>query len=267
MLTFNNLGNLGRLANQMFQYASLKGIAKHRGFDYMVPVYSDTFIDSLGNKLRTELFNPFNLKVNIGSMQTEKYFQEPHFEFSQDLFDNCPDNVSLYGFFQTEKYFNHIRDDILKDFTFRKEFEDGYDEVKDMFDNPVALHIRRGDFIINHANHHNLSLSYYEKALKEFDDDRQIVIFSDDTKWCGEQELFSGDRFLICETGHPYIDLCIMSKCSDFIIANSTFSWWGAWLCNNKDKVVLYSDRWFGPNNEHKSLKDLFPPTWKMVSS
>ena len=135
-----------------------------------------------------------------------------------------------------------------------------------MFDNPVALHIRRGDFIINHANHHNLSLSYYEKALEQFDG-RQIVIFSDDTKWCQEQELFSDDRFLICETGHPYIDLCIMSKCSDFIIANSTYSWWGAWLCNNKDKVVLYSDRWFGPNNEHKSLKDLFPPTWQMVSS
>ena len=136
-----------------------------------------------------------------------------------------------------------------------------------MFDNPVALHIRRGDFIINHANHHNLSLSYYEKALKEFDDDRQVVIFSDDTKWCQEQELFSDDRFLICETGDPYIDLCVMSKCSDFIIANSTFSWWGAWLCNNKNKVVLYSDRWFGPNNQHKSLKDLFPPTWKMISS
>ena len=67
MIGFNYLGKLGQLGNQMFQYASLKGIAKHRGFDYMVPVYSDTFVDSLGNKLRTELFNPFNLKVNIGS--------------------------------------------------------------------------------------------------------------------------------------------------------------------------------------------------------
>ena len=96
-LAFNHIGRLGQLGNQMFQYASLKGIAKHRGFDYMVPVYSDTFVDSLGNKLRTELFNPFNLKVNIGTVQTEKYIQEPHFQFSQELFDNCPDNVSLYG--------------------------------------------------------------------------------------------------------------------------------------------------------------------------
>jgi hypothetical protein len=61
-------------------------------------------------------------------------------------------------------------------------------------DNPIALHIRRGDFLINSANHYNLSLSYYENALKEFDD-RQVVIFSDDPKWCKEQELFSNDRF------------------------------------------------------------------------
>ena len=176
-------------------------------------------------------------------------------------------DTNLVGFFQTEKYFTHIEDKIREEFTFQDHIINECEDIIELFEEPIALHIRRGDFIINHANHHNLSLSYYEKALKEFDDDRQVVIFSDDTKWCQEQELFSDDRFLICETGDPYIDLCVMSKCSDFIIANSTFSWWGAWLCNNKNKVVLYSDRWFGPNNQHKSLKDLFPPTWQMVSS
>ena len=100
-----------------------------------------------------------------------------------ELLFKLPDDVCVVGYLQTEKYFKHIEDEIRKDFTFRKEFEDGYEEAKDMFDNPVALHIRRGDFIINHANHDNLSLSYYEKALKEFGDDRQVVIFSDDTVW------------------------------------------------------------------------------------
>ena len=196
-LAFNHIGRLGQLGNQMFQYASLKGIAKHRGFDYMVPVYSDTFVDSLGNKLRTELFNPFNIKVNIGSMQTEKYLQEPHFEFSQDLFDNCPDNVSLYGFFQTEKYFNYIRDDILKDFNFKDEIKDECESIIEEFDDPIGLHIRRGDFLINYKNHHNLTLDYYDEALKKFDDNRQVVIFSDDPEWCNEQNIFDNDRFLI----------------------------------------------------------------------
>ena len=271
MIGFNYLGKMGQLGNQMFQYASLKGIARKRGYEFCIPNHDEAIVDALGNTLRIELFDAFDLreggKFRIGFMKTDQMVQEPTFHFCRELLEECPDDVCIVGYLQTEKYFKHIEDEIRKDFTFRKEFQDGYDEVKDMFDNPVALHIRRGDFIINHANHHNLSLSYYEKALKEFDDDRQVVIFSDDTKWCQEQELFSDDRFLICETGHPYIDLCIMSKCSDFIIANSTFSWWGAWLCNNKDKVVLYSDRWFGPNNEHKSLKDLFPPTWQMVLS
>ena len=76
--------------------------------------------------------------------------QEPHFEFSQDLFDNCPDNVSLYGFFQTEKYFNYIRDDILKDFNFKDEIKDECESIIDEFDDPIGLHIRRGDFLINY---------------------------------------------------------------------------------------------------------------------
>ena len=264
-LAFNHIGRLGQLGNQMFQYASLKGIAKHRGFDYMVPVYSDTFVDSLGNKLRTELFNPFNIKVNIGSMQTEKYLQDPHFEFSQDLFDNCQDNVSLYGFFQTEKYFNYIRDDILKDFNFKDEIKDECEPIIEEFDDPIGLHIRRGDFLINYKNHHNLTLDYYDKALIKFDDNRQVVIFSDDPEWCSEQNIFDDDRFLISKDNGPYHDLYMMTKCNDFIIANSTYSWWGAWLSDNIKKKVIAPKRWFGVNNEDKNIDDLFPSDWILI--
>jgi hypothetical protein len=129
----------------------------------------------------------------------------------------------------------------------------------------IALHIRRGDFLINSLNHHNLSLKYYENALKEFPDDQNVVIFSDDPKWCKEQPLFSGDRFLVSESDNSYVDLCLMSMCSHFIIANSTFSWWGAWLSRVKDKVVVYPSKWFGPNNADKLTKDLFPEEWRMI--
>ena len=90
----------------------------------------------------------------------------------------------------------------------------------------LCLHIRRGDYLIN-SDHHNLSLKYYEKALEQFDDDRQVIIFSDDPEWCMEQELFSDDRFIVSEGNGPYHDLFMMTQCSDFIISNSTFSWWG----------------------------------------
>ena len=180
--------------------------------------------------------------------------------------DNCPDNVSLVGYFQSEKYFKHIEDDIRKLFAPKKEAKEAYEEVKELFDDPVALHIRRGDFLRNSVHHHNLSMQYYETALRAFGQERQIIIFSDDTDWCKQQPLFEGDRFLVCEAGGPYTDLYLMSKCSDFIIANSTFSWWGAWLSDNEDKLVIYPDIWFGPNNIDKSTADLFPPKWRMIN-
>ena len=104
-------------------------------------------------------------------------------------------------------------------------------------DNPLALHIRRGDFLINSARHHNLSLDYYSKEIEKFESDKQVVIFTDDPKWCNEQKIFSDDRFLISEGSSNYVDMCLMSMCSGHIIANSSFSWWGAWLANS-EKVV-----------------------------
>jgi hypothetical protein len=105
-------------------------------------------------------------------------------------------------------------------------------------------------------------LSYYEEALKHFDD-RQVIVFSDDPGWCKEQSLFSDDRFLVSESEDNKIDLCLMTFCTSHIIANSSFSWWGAWL-SNSEKVIAPS-KWFGPNNADKETKDLIPETWTII--
>ena len=226
-------------------------------------------VDALGNKLRIELFDAFDIPMgpmDVGYIPHERNVQEPHYHFSQELLDNCPDNVSLVGYFQSEKYFKHIEDDIRKLFGPKEDALSCWASTQHLFDNPVALHIRRGDFLINSVHHHNLSMKYYEEALNQFDSDRQVIIFSDDTDWRKAQPLFEGDRFLVCEGGGPYTDLYMMSKCDDFIIANSTFSWWGAWLSHNEDKLVIYPDLWFGPNNIDKSTADLFPPEWRMIN-
>jgi hypothetical protein len=269
MIGLNYLGKMGQLGNQMFQYAALQGIAAKHNYKTIIPSHPDVIVDALGNKLRIELFDAFDLPMgpmDVGYVPHDRNLQEPHYHFSQELLDNCPDNVSLVGYFQSEKYFKHIEDDIRKLFGPKEAALSCWASTQHLFDNPVALHIRRGDFLINSVHHHNLSMKYYETALRAFGKERQVIIFSDDTDWCKQQPLFEGDRFLVCEGGGPYTDLYMMSKCDDFIIANSTFSWWGAWLSRNEDKLVIYPDRWFGPNNIDKSTADLFPPKWRMIN-
>ena len=266
MIGLNYLGRMGQLGNQMFQYAAVKGISRNRGYQFTIPQHDTSIKDALGNILRIELFDVFDIQPDsVGFLLADSTRHEQSFTFDEDLFNNCQDGVSIVGYFQTEKYFKHIQDEIRKDFTFKKEYNDAFDEAKSLLNNPIALHIRRGDFLINSLNHHNLNISYYENALKEFDDDRQVVIFSDDTEWCKQQKIFSDDRFLIAETGNSYIDLCIMSHCSDFIIANSTFSWWGAWLSDNKNKTVIYPNKWFGPMYSYYVMDDLIPNEWEIV--
>lgn len=266
MIGFNNLGRMGRLANQMFQYASLKGIARYHGYDYMISYHADFVDDGIGNMLRTELFDSFDLDVPTGIFNAPT-IGERHFHFDQELLEGCPDNVVLQGYFQTEKYFKHIEDEIRQDFTFKDAILNPCKEMIESVDNPIALHVRRTDYVTNSANHPPCTLEYYEKALSYFDDDRNVIVFSDDPGWCSEQEFFSGDRFMISENEDNRLDLCLMSLCNDFIIANSSFSWWGAWLSSNKDKKVIAPLQWFGTIGYTKDhdTKDVTPDGWTRI--
>ena len=163
MIGLNYLGKLGQLGNQMFQYAALKGIAAKHNYRTIIPNHNELIVDALGNKLRIELFDAFDIPMgpmDIGIIPDNKDVYEPHYHFSQELLDKCPDNVSLVGYFQSEKYFKHIEDDIRKLFAQKKEAKEAYEEVKELFDDPVAVHIRRGDFLRNSVHHHNLSMKY-----------------------------------------------------------------------------------------------------------
>ena len=147
MIGLNYLGKMGQLGNQMFQYAALKGIARNRGLDFIIPNHGDAIVDSLGNTLRIELFEPFNIESKYyGFIETNEYIQEAHFHFDEDLYNNCPDNSSLYGFFQSPKYFLNIREEIIRDFKFKKQIINECKSILKTFDNPIALHIRIGDF-------------------------------------------------------------------------------------------------------------------------
>ena len=270
MIGFNALGRMGRLCNQMFQYAALRGLSSKSGAEICIPYYQDAVDDGIGNMLRTELFDSFNLNVKTGLLNDghAPVVKERFFHFDQELFDNCPDHVSLQGYFQTEKYFKHIDHQIRDEFTFVDDILEPCKEMIETIDNPIAIHVRRGDYVINSKNHFNLPLEYYEAALKHFDDDRNVIVFSDDSKWCHEQSIFDDDRFIISENTDNRVDLCLMSLCNDFIIANSTYSWWGAWLSSNKNKKVIAPVQWFGKTGYTKDhdTKDLIPETWMRIS-
>ena len=272
MIGFNYLGRMGQLGNQMFQYASLRGIAKNKGYNFCIPYHNEVVVDGLGNKLRIELFDPFVMKnvtqLNIQVIDQDRpTVAEDGFNFNENIFNDCPDWVNLQGYFQTEKYFKHIADEICEDFTFKNEIALLCKHKMSEVDRPIALHIRRGDFLTNSANHNNLGLDYYAAGLEKFDGDRTVIIFSDDPEWCKEQSLFEDDRFLVSEGNDSHTDLCLMSLCTDFIIANSTFSWWGAWLSKSINKVVCAPDpkQWFGPNNAHLDTSDIIPEEWVIV--
>ena len=277
MIGFNALGYLGRLGNQMFQYASLKGIARNKKYEYCFPPVGGAAewdnVDQYYQEIREGkaghiLLQPFTMEsisqLNLQYIDKSRpVLQEKSFAFDEELFNTCPDWVDIRGFFQTEKYFKHIKDELKKDFTFRDEILTPCKEMVSGIDDPISLHIRRTDYITN-SNHSTLELDYYESALSNFDSDATILVFSDDPDWCNQQELFSDDRFMIAEGNSGYVDMCLMSLCSGHIIANSSFSWWGAWLSDSKQ--VVAPSQWFASSdNDSKDTKDIYCEGWKVI--
>ena len=273
MLSFNKLGKSGRLGNQMFQYASLRGIAANRGFDWVIPPPEAGGIGDFGEENNYCMFDTFKMshatKEHQAISNTQQWAVWKEFHFNEKLFNECPDNVNLDGYFQSEKYFKNVEKEIREDFIFQDEILNPCKEMIDSLGDgrKIFLHIRRGDpklqwAYVNLQNAHPLQTwDYYEKALAEFPDDIPVIVFSDDPAWCHEQDLFQDDRFMISENESGYIDQCLMSMCSDFIIANSSFSWWAAWL-GNRGKVIA-PKKWF-PDDKH-NLKDLYCKGWKVI--
>lgn len=278
MIGYNRLGTNGRLGNQMFQYAALRGIAANNNLDWCIPPEDAPTYANYG------LFDAFKLKSvkNVGFIEGGPTLDEPGFEFDEELFNNCPDNVNIDGYRQTEKYFKHIEDSIREDYEFKDEIHETCNEFMEQFDgNIILLHIRRGDNVGRPDWYPIPVVEHYEYLLdKYFYDNQPVLICSDDLDWVKEQKLFREDRFYLSETriyypkevlngiGQmekslvPFYDLCLMSMCSDAIIANSSMSWWGAWLQSNPDKKVITQTPWFGSKLSFNNLKDLIPEEW-----
>ena len=279
MIGYNRLGSNGRLGNQMFQYAALRGIAAKNGYDWKIPPESYQHKDNYG---LFETFEMSNVKSdNLGFVGGSNVQENDHC-FSSDFFTECPDDSSLEGYFQTEKYFEHISDEIRDDFIFKKGYTEPCQEYINSLDSsPIFLHVRQSDNIGREQYHPILPISFFDECLNEFPEDTPCFVFTDDIDWCKSQKYFDQDRFLFNDNAErysyktmdglgqpqntllPQVDLCLMSLCSGAIIANSSFSWWGAWLQNDSGKIIAPNPvKWFGSAMTHLDTSDIVPDRW-----
>jgi hypothetical protein len=283
MIGYNLIASPGRLANQMFKYAALKGISKNMGYEYCIPpsypiieknklLYKTTTKYLLKrNKHNHKLFSAFQMKslnkVQINYLSSDELIQEKSFEFDEEIFNNCPDDINIWGFFQSEKYFSNVRESILDDFSFKKKFREKAKLELRRFESPISIHIRRSDYLTN-ENHSPLGVDYYDSAISNYPKNSTFLIFTDDVSWVKNQKLFKqNNMFVMSELlKNNYLDLCSMTMCDSHIIANSSFSWWGAWL--SKQKKVIAPKYWFKNSKlEYLNTKDLIPSNWIKVDN
>jgi len=277
MFDFGNEKKAGRLGNQLFQYASLYGIAKLSGQELSLPTwkYANYFEYDFSTP-DIPLFKGMNKNILVD-------FHEQKFEYHADYFlnglaDNRNINIdnNFKGYFQSYKYWQHCEKEVREMLTFKAEFKNKLRAglPTNIFDKPtIAVCIRRGDYVDN-PHYYQLPISYYINCLLSFGNlsDYNILFFSDDIEYCKRHfECITGAYF--SEGRTDIEDLCIISMCSNHILGNSTFHWWGAYLANNKPRFspeengfigqVFYPDRYFdGDLAKRASTVDFWPWYW-----
>lgn len=265
----------GGLGNQLFQYATAFALAKNNKTEMVVDISeavnysvhplrltelncSARFDDksSLQDKI---LLHP--RLIRFASMFFKQYYIESSLKHDSAL-QEIANNKLLIGYFQCEKYFKSYRDELLKEFLPKKDFSNYQrslaEKIKSV--NSLSIHIRRGDYIINpdaNAIHGVCDKEYFDRAIKYLVEQKfisnktNIFLFSDDIEWCKTHLNFPYSTVYVEGDAHcPELDMWLMSYCNHNIISNSTFSWWGAWLNKNSDKVVVAPQKWFANGME-----------------
>ncbi len=242
---------IGRLGNNLFQLCAAVGYATKHGVDYGIAPweYADCF---KGGRKSCD----GHIKENYG----EKSFAYEEIPFIED--------VKLFGYFQSESYFKHCEDKIRELLTFNDSIQNSmkskYGEILNPNTITCSIHVRRGDYIGSQL-HDVCGLPYYQNAIQEMNSRTKVdlfLVFSDDSLWA-EQNL-KGENFIFINGNSNVEDLYLQTQCTHNIICNSTFSWWGAWLNANMDKIVIVPEKWL--NQESYDTKDVIPESWVKIN-
>lgn len=285
----------GGLGNQMFEYAAAKSLAIRLNTNLEIDLFALNK-KTKGTKRSLEL-GIFDLDLTISSSYRTKFLVkcfplvnanralfEKYFKYFRDCsaivytpaFAKLNDNTILHGHFQNEKYFSNYADIIRRDFTFKRPLKGKNREIADKIENTesVAIHIRRGDYLTDAMAKNNFAVCdqhYYQKAIdiirKKIITPR-FFIFSEDIQWAKENLKLDTNttEFIDWNTGNnSYIDMQLMSICKHVIIANSSFSWWAAWLNTNNNKTVIAPNQWFKEEIRNKDLSNFYPKGWTKI--
>lgn len=292
MIITNIIGGLG---NQMFQYAAGCALSLKTGADLRLDTSGFTRYDLHQGFELKRIFNceagiasksdmrdvlgwqyssgirRILLRPNLAAFRRKEFVVEPSFNYwlgIKELTGSC----YLYGYWQSEKYFIDVAAYIRNEFTFKLPLDDHNAEVCDHIKqvNAVSLHVRRGDFASNPkvmATHGLCSLEYYNTAIHYVTERVKrpyFMVFSDDIEWVKSNLKIDGPhQYVERNSGlDSYNDMRLMSLCRHHIIANSSFSWWGAWLNPRKDKIIVAPKYWFA--NKINS-QDLIPENWVVL--
>ena len=280
---------IGGLGNQMFQYAAAKALALKRNekllldnrlfatynlHDYALHHFEvkPTFL-----KEGQIIFEPSaiieKIKTFVSGERIFTKYEEQGFDYDENLFRLPQRNIYLKGYFQSEKYFLQFENQIRSDFQITSSLQKNTLEMLQMIEsvNSVSLHIRRGDYVSNAQTndfHGTCSLKYYKQAIeliKKQVEKPVFFIFSDDILWAKQNLITNATTYFVDFTNAAtnFEDIKMMSSCKNNIIANSSFSWWGAWLNGNKNKLVIAPGKWF--NVDDHNTKDIIPESWLKI--
>ena len=281
----------GGIGNQMFQYAAGRQLSLKLGVDLKLDISwfatqnlrayalgsfdiieNFTFPEEValltaqkGKTLKRVLSRILRIPQNL----TSTYIREKQFHFDPAI-SNLPDRVYLDGYWQSELYFADIEDVLHKEFVV-KTLQEGKDsELAELMApcESVSLHIRRGDYLSNSIANSVLgtcNLDYFYRSVEQLTltvSNPHFFVFSDEPEWARDNLKLPHPTTFVDHNSPEKAceDLRLMSQCKHHIIANSSFSWWGAWLAKNKDKVVIAPKKWF--NNPEIKTDDLLPDTW-----
>ena len=291
------VGLKGGLGNQLFQYAAGRRLAHIHN----TIVKLDTTAYYYGGPRQFEL-NHFNIKENIAvtaeinqltSVKNNKLqrlihdllhnhpnLAPTHIRYNKTNFNprilTLPDNVYLEGYWTSERYFKDIENIIRKEFTFKNPPSEQIQQIIEQISavNSVSLHIRRGDYVLDpktNQTHGICGLDYYYRCIEQISlkiKYPHFFIFSDNMDWCRNNLKIKYHPVNYVDHNQPdkaCEDLRLMSLCKHHIIANSTFSWWGAWLAADKDKIVFTPEKWFA--RDDINTDEMFPKDWIMVKA
>ena len=254
--------HIGRLGNSMFQIAASIGYARKYGYQWAADTgsgVSDPYssIHKVFPNLPKENFgggNRYHEHPNAQCPLHGVHFNDCHFDYHP--IPNLGPNVAITGFFQSWKYFEGQDEEIKK--VFALPHVEGYEDY-------VSIHVRRGDYVQHAGSFPPITVDYIEEAMQNVPS-KKYVFFSDDIQWCKDNFApYDLGNIIYSEGRNERDDLSLMASCGHHIIANSTFSWWGAYLGHNPNKIVVTpsAETWFGPvAGVKKPVVDLLPESW-----